>query len=325
MITLRDFKRINDKFRDIVMTIGNFDGLHIGHQKILRMVKEDATSRSGISAVLTFEPHPSKVLKPHRELKIITPFREKAQLIQDTGIDLLLCLTFDSGLAMMEPEDFIRDIIVERIRPVEVIVGSNYTFGKGRKGTTELLRRLGKRYGFITKVIRNRVVSGEVVSSTRIRRLIGNGKVYEASLLLGRPYRIRGKVIKGKGRGERFLHIPTANIGTDYELIPAEGVYVVHVELDNMLYGGVMNIGKNPTFGENPLSLEVHILDFTGNLLGKEISVHFLKRLRPERRFPTIEGLKEAIIHDIDSARHILNAMQRLQTTKKPGQHQPLS
>lgn len=306
MITLKDFKRIDNRFRDIVMTIGNFDGLHIGHQKILRLVKEDATFRSGTSAVLTFDPHTSRVLKPRGRLKIITPFEEKARLIQDIGIDLLLCLTFDRDLAMMKAEDFIRDIIVERIRPVEIIVGSNYTFGWGGKGTIELLRRQGRRYGFTTKAIRNRMFSGEVVSSTRIRKLIDNGKVYDASLLLGRPYKIQGRVIKGKGRGKRFLHVPTANIKTDYELIPAEGVYVVKVDLDNMPYGGVMNIGKNPTFGENKLSLEVHVLDFAGDLLSKDISVHFLERLRGEKRFSTIEGLKKAIIHDIDLARQIL-------------------
>lgn len=307
MIILRDFDPLYDKFKDIVLTIGNFDGLHLGHQKILKTTIEDAAVRGGTSAVLTFDPHPWKVLRPHRDIKLITPFEEKARLFQEIGIDLLLCLTFDRELAILEARDFIRDIIVQRIRPVEIIVGSKYSFGKGRKGTTELLRTEGKRYGFMTRVVRNRFFSGGVISSRRIRRLISNGKVYEASLLLGRPYLIRGRVIKGKGRGERFLQIPTANIETDYELIPREGVYVVKVALDEGLYGGVMNIGKNPTFGENLLSLEVHILNLTRNLLGKDISVYFLKRLRGEKRFPDIESLKRAIIHDIDKAKQILS------------------
>lgn len=309
MIILKDFKRLDNRFKDIVITIGNFDGLHIGHKKVIEAVKEDAAARSGTSAVLTFEPHPLKVLRPEREIKLITPFEEKARLIEEAGIDLLLCLTFDSDLAMMEAKDFIRDIIVGRIGVVKVIVGHNYTFGRGRKGNVELLRREGRRYGFTTKVVRNKTLSGKVVSSTGIRELISKRKVYEASLLLGRPYRIQGRVIKGKGRGARFLNIPTANIETEYELIPAEGVYAVQVDLDGLLYGGVMNIGKNPTFGENQLSLEVHILDFSRDILGKKISVYFLKHLRNERRFPDVNSLKEAIIHDIDSARETIKSV----------------
>lgn len=309
MIILKDFKRLDNRFKDIVITIGNFDGLHIGHKKVIEAVKEDAAARSGTSAVLTFEPHPLKVLRPEREIKLITPFEEKARLIEEAGIDLLLCLTFDSDLAMMEAKDFIRDIIVGRIGVVKVIVGHNYTFGRGRKGNVELLRREGRRYGFTTKVVRNKTLSGKVVSSTGIRELISKRKVYEASLLLGRPYRIQGRVIKGKGRGARFLNIPTANIETEYELIPAEGVYAVQVDLDGLLYGGVMNIGKNPTFGENQLSLEVHILVFSRDILGKKISVYFLKHLRNERRFPDVNSLKEAIIHDIDSARETIKSV----------------
>lgn len=309
MIILKDFNRLDNRFKNIVITIGNFDGLHIGHKKVIKAVKEDAVARSGTSAVLTFDPHPLKVLRPDREIKLITPFEEKARLIEEAGIDLLLCLTFDRELAMMEAKDFIRDIIVGRIGVVKVIVGHNYTFGRGRKGNVELLRREGRRYGFTTKVVRNKTLSGKVVSSTGIRELISKGKVYEASLLLGRAYRIQGRVIKGKGRGARFLNIPTANIETEYELIPAEGVYAVQVDLDGLLYGGVMNIGKNPTFGENQLSLEVHILDFSRDILGKKISVYFLKHLRNERRFPDVNSLKEAIIHDIDSARETLKSV----------------
>lgn len=311
MLILRDFERLSDRFRDIVVTIGNFDGLHLGHQKVLSTVKEHAFVREGTSAVLTFEPHPSKVLRPHHSVKIITPFEEKAKLIEAAGIDLLLCLTFDRELARMRAEDFIRDIIVGKIGTVEVIVGSNYRFGRGKEGDTELLRRMGKRYGFRTTVVRNKTISGNVISSSSIRSLINRGKVREASYLLGRPYMIQGTVIKGKGRGGRLLSIPTANIKTSNELIPAEGVYVVRVTVGEGLYGGVMNIGKNPTFGEDSLSLEVHILDFSGNLLGSEITVYFLERLREERRFPDISRLRESIIHDINSARKILVANHR--------------
>lgn len=307
MQIIKDFDSIGTKFKDIVLTIGNFDGLHLGHQKILQKVIERARSKNGTSAVLTFEPHPAKVLHPYKELRIITPFKEKARLIDALGIDILLCLTFDKKLADMEAEDFIRDVIVERIGATEVIVGHNYRFGRKRKGTIELLQRRGKRYGFRTVVIRNKILSGTIVSSSRIRDLISHGKVHEALHLLGRPYMIEGRVIKGKGRGARLLNIPTANLETAYELIPAKGVYVVKVSVDDSVYGGVMNIGENPTFCNGSLSLEVHILDFSGDLLGSMIKVNFLKRLRGEKRFPDIETLRKAILNDINSARKILD------------------
>lgn len=307
MQIIKDFDSIGTKFKDIVLTIGNFDGLHLGHQKILHKVIERARSKNGTSAVLTFEPHPAKVLHPYKELRIITPFKEKARLIDALGIDLLLCLTFDKKLADMEAEDFIRDVIVERIGATEVIVGHNYRFGRKKKGTIELLQRRGKRYGFRTVVIRNKILSGTIVSSSRIRDLISHGKVHEALHLLGRPYIIEGRVIKGKGRGARLLNIPTANLETAYELLPAKGVYVVKVSVDDSVYGGVMNIGENPTFCNGSLSLEVHILDFSGDLLGSMIKVNFLKRLRGEKRFPDIETLRKAILNDINSARKILD------------------
>ncbi|MFN3396267.1 MAG: bifunctional riboflavin kinase/FAD synthetase [Thermodesulfovibrionales bacterium] len=306
MLILKDFDRIGDRFKDIVITIGNFDGLHLGHQKVLKAVKEHASVRGGTPAVLTFDPHPVKVLEPSKDLRIITPFEEKARLIEALGIELLLCLTFNRELAGMRPVDFIRDIIIDRIGAVEVIVGHGYRFGKRREGTTELLRRMGDRYGFRTVVVRNKTLSGRAVSSSLIRKLIINGMVSEASRLLGRPYMIQGKVIKGKGRGESLLQIPTANIETTYELIPSEGVYAVRVALGERLYGGVMNIGRNPTFGDVGLSLEVHILDFYGDLLGSPITVYFIKRLRGEKRFPDIDRLRESIKQDINSARKIL-------------------
>lgn len=312
MQIFKDFDSLEKKFKDIVLTIGNFDGLHIGHQKILKKVIERARAKDGTSAVLTFEPHPAKVLHPSQGLRIITPFREKARLIDALGIDLLLCLTFDRKIADMEAEDFIRDVIVERIGATEVIIGHNYRFGRKKKGTIELLRRRERRYGFRTIVIRSKILSGTIVSSSRIRDLISHGKVQEASHLLGRPYMIEGRVIKGKGRGARLLNIPTANLETDYELIPAKGVYVVKVGIDNSIYGGVMNIGENPTFCNGSLSLEVHILDFSGDLLESTIRVSFLNRLRGEKRFSDIENLRRAILNDINSARRYLTGKNRL-------------
>ncbi len=306
MIILRDFDNLSNRFNNIVITIGNFDGVHLGHQKILKAVKESAIKRQGTAAVLTFEPHPSNVLRPSHPVKILTPLEDKIRLIEDDGIDVLLCLKFDKKLADMEARDFIKNILVKKIGVSEVIVGHDYHFGKGKRGTTEILRRYGEIFGFLTKIIRTKRFAGEVISSTKIRNLISHGKVSEALQLLGRPYTIYGTVIKGKGRGEKLLEIPTANIETDYELIPARGVYVVKALIDQGLYGGVMNIGENPTFGEGTLSLEVHILDFSGNLLGSNIKIFFLKRLRGEKKFPDVNALRRSILNDIDSARKIL-------------------
>jgi len=301
----------NRSYPNTVLTIGNYDGVHIGHQKILSMVLQKAQEIKGTSMVMTFDPHPVKVLAPERDIKLLTTSEEKAKLIKAMGIDVLLFINFNKEFANMLPDDFINTVLVEKFQVREIIVGTNYAFGRHKKGTIELLRRRGEKYGFEVKAVRQVMVHGNVVSSSAIRSLLLKGAVYEASKYLGRAYSIEGSVIKGKGRGQNLLNIPTANITTPVEIAPKEGVYAVKVGLKGKIYDGVANIGKNPTFGNQEVSYEVHLFNFSGNLLGQNLRVCFIDRIRGERTFPDIASLEKQIKQDMKSAREILN-------TKKP-------
>lgn len=308
MVIIKEPGDLKDKKGEIILTIGNFDGVHLGHQKILKAVAESAQRLDMTSVAITFDPHPVRVLAPERGLRLITPFAEKVRLMGIYGIDIVLCIEFSRDFSNIKPDDFISDVIIGKLGACEVIVGHNYAFGRGKKGTTELLRRRGKKHGFNVRVIRNARLFSDVVSSSRIRSLILRGRVCEASWLLGRPYMIGGKVIQGAGRGNRLLNIPTANISTSYELLPREGVYAVKIGLSDAIFDGVANIGRNPTFGENLMSYEAHIFDFSGDILNKDIRVYFIDRIRDERTFPDISALHDGIMKDIEFARDIMRA-----------------
>ncbi len=309
-------------YQNPVVTIGNFDGVHIGHQKIFAQVIKKAQEINGTPIAITFEPHPVRILAPERGLKMITTFDDRVKLISASGIEVMICMNFTREFAKMEPDSFIKDILVDKIGVKWVIVGHNYAFGKGKKGTTSLLRRRGEKYGFRVKVVRYAKVYDDIVSSSRIRSLILRGRVCEASKMLGRAYHIEGTVIKGAGRGTSVLHTPTANITTFNELIPKEGVYAVRVSIGNMrgvmdteqeceVYDGVANIGKNPTFvpisGNIPVNYEVHIFDFNRNLLGEKIKIHFIDRIRDEKKFSGVKELEDQIKKDIQKAKDILS------------------
>jgi riboflavin kinase/FMN adenylyltransferase len=224
------------------------------------------------------------------------------------GIHVLLCITFNEEFSQLTPDDFIDDILVKKINAKKIIVGQNYAFGKARKGTTELLRRRGRKYGFNVKVVRHAKFDGEVVSSSKIRSFLSKGQVFEASTFLGRAYTIEGNVIKGAGRGEKLLHIPTANITTPNELVPKEGVYAVKIGIKNDFFDGVANIGKKPTFGDAVTSYEVHIFNYTGNLLGEHLRIHYIDWIRDQQSFPDALSLERQIRNDIEHARDILNS-----------------
>lgn len=306
MEVLRGLKEIRNKHRGSVLTIGNFDGLHVGHQKTLRRVLDEAHRLKSISMALTFEPHPAKVLAPERDVRILTPLKEKARLMGRFGIDAVLVIDFDRDFAKLAADEFIGDILVGRLGARMVIVGHNYAFGRGKKGNTELLRRRGRKFGFEVRVIRNARLHGEAVSSSRIRSYLSWGRVGEAAEFLGRPYMITGPVIKGAGRGGALLDTPTANISTPNEVIPKEGVYAALVGLEGRLYDAVANLGTNPTFNAAAMSYEVHILDFKGDLTGKTLRIYFIDRLRDERKFPDIKSLRLQIAKDIGRARETL-------------------
>lgn len=307
MEIVRGLEAIGESYPRIVLTIGNFDGVHLGHQRILGEVCRKAKEIIGTSMAITFEPHPIKVIAPEREIKILTTLKEKARLIEAMGVKVLLCINFNKEFSNLLPDEFIEDVLVRKIKAKKVIVGHNYAFGKNKKGTTELLRRRGKKYGFDVKVIRSTKVYGDVVSSSRIRSLLLRGMVCETSLLLGRAYSIEGNVIKGTGIGGKILNVPTANLTPPEELAPKEGVYAVRVDFKNNIFDGVANIGRRPTFGGSAVSYEVHLFNFSGSLLGENIRIYFIDRIRGERTFPDAHSLERQIRNDIERAKNILS------------------
>jgi len=300
-------------YKNPVVTIGNFDGVHLGHQKIFKQVVAKAEETGGTSIAITFHPHPVRVLAPERGLKMINTQEDKRILIERMGINSLICISFNRDFAHTNPDAFIQNILVDMIGAKWVIVGHSYSFGKGKRGTTAMLRVKGRKYGFKTHVVRYATVHDDVVSSSRIRSLVLRGRVCEASSMLGRAYHISGTVIKGAGRGGTLLNTPTANISTPNELIPREGVYAVRVSFKSpdfrgCLYDGVANIGSNPTFCETAMSYEVHIFDFDKNLIGENLRIHFIERIREEKKFASAQELKDHIDNDIRQAKSILSS-----------------
>ncbi len=306
MKIIRGLENFTSQYPNTVLTIGNFDGVHLGHQKILSTVLKRASDIKGTSMVMTFDPHPIKVLAPEKDLKLLMTFDEKIRLLEKSGIDVILCITFNKAFASLLPDEFIEHVLFEKIGAKDIIVGSNYSFGKNKRGTIDLLRRYGKKYDFTVKVVRSVKMNGMVVSSSTIRNLLMRGAVFETSKFLGRAYSVEGIVIKGKGRGKSLMNIPTANITTPVEITPREGVYAVRVGHKGNIYDGVANIGKNPTFGNGQTSYEVHILNFSGNIIGEKIRIYFIERIRSERCFPNVKNLEEQIRKDIEQAKHIL-------------------
>lgn len=291
-----------------VLTIGNYDGVHLGHQKILSAVVKKAAEIKGTSMVMTFEPHPVKVITPEKEIKLLTTTEEKARLIEATGIHVLLLINFNKEFSSMLPDDFINEMLIRKLNVREIIVGDHYTFGRHKKGTIDLLKKQGKHHGFGVQAIKNVMIHGTIVSSSSVRSLLQKGSVSEVSKFLGRAYSIEGSVIKGKGRGQKLLHIPTANITTPVEIAPKDGVYAVVVHVRGSLYDGVANIGKNPTFGNESVSYEVHLFRFSGNLIGENIRIYFIDRIRGERTFPDAANLERQIREDIETARKLLKS-----------------
>jgi riboflavin kinase/FMN adenylyltransferase len=309
MEIIRELGNLNKSYPNTVLTIGNFDGVHLGHQKILSMVMKEARARKGTPMVMTFDPHPMKVLAPERDVRLLITFEEKVRLMKSAGIRVLLSIPFTKEFANMLPDHFITEVLANKIRAKAIIIGSQYAFGKNKKGTIDLLRRRGKKYGFTVHAVRHAKIHGHIVSSSSIRTLLMKGAVKEVSLFLGRAYSIEGKVIRGKGRGQKILHIPTANITTPVEISPKEGVYAVRIGWEGNIFNGVANIGKNPTFGNADVSYEVHIFNFSGNLLGKNLRIYFLDRIRNEQTFPDTESLEKRIREDMKEAGEILNTL----------------
>jgi riboflavin kinase/FMN adenylyltransferase len=295
----------SDLDRGTSLTIGNFDGVHQGHNRLIRMVKDRAAQYGLTSLAVTFDPHPLRVIRGTSP-PFITTTPQKLKLLKAQGLDYVLCLTFTPQMAQLSPEEFVERHLVRGLSCRHLVIGYDYTFGKGGKGNYQTLRDLGEKYGFETERVEALTVNGEVVSSTRIRDLIQQGRVNEAKPLLGRHFRVEGTVIQGSRRGGPILNVPTANLEITDELVPKPGVYAVLAEHNGVSYRGVANVGHNPTFNQQALSVEVHLFDFSGDLYGEHLGVAFVSRLRGEVRFSGVEELKQQIHRDIQEGKRLL-------------------
>lgn len=292
-----------------VITIGNFDGVHIGHQALFHETIAKADAIGGTSVAMTFEPHPIRFLKIGSPPPLITMFEQKIELISRSGVDILICVPFTHEFAAIGASEFISEILVKKIDMKAIVVGEDYSYGRNREGNLTTLKADADRFGFDVIVVPGIPRKGDPadrISSTRIRELVMEGKVVESQKLLGRNYQVRGTVVTGRNRGGKLLGFPTANLLLQDELRPKNGVYAVTVECPDRLYKGVANIGYSPTFDDHQYTVEVHILDFEGDLYGKNIRVNFIDRIRDEIKFSGIDALSEQIRKDIDQARNMI-------------------
>ncbi len=302
----RKLEKIEKPFQHACVTIGNFDGVHLGHQLLFSEVVQRAHRSSGTSIAVTFNPHPLQVLRSEG-IKLISNCDQKMELIDMAGLDVLIILPFTKNIASMGAEQFVDDFLVGRIGVKELVVGYDYAFGKGRKGNIQFLREQGTEKGFSVSVIQSHYENSMLVSSTKVRELVTEGRMIDAAKLLGRPYQIRGVVQVGKQRGSKEIGFPTANLSIDEEdLVPKIGVYVTQVICEGKCYGGVLNIGYNPTFGDEKLVAETHIFDFDRNIYGKPIKINLLKFLRAEKKFASVAELAAQISRDVARAKQVL-------------------
>ena len=309
MNTISHLDQISEPFKNAVITIGNFDGVHIGHQALFHEVIEKAESFGGTSIAMTFEPHPIRVLNQNNHPPLITLYEQKVELIQRTGIDVLICVPFTEEFASQSATQFVRDLLVHKIGMKAIVVGEDYSFGKNREGNIELLKSFGPKYGFdviVANWIKIAKTYPDRISSTKIRNLVIDGEMERAEKMLGRHYQIRGSVVTGRDRGGKILGIPTANINLYDELCPKTGIYAVTVECRQHHYKGVANIGYSPTFKDHEFTVEVHIFDFDDNIYNEKIRVNFITRIRDEKKFSNISDLIDQIKKDIAAAHDIL-------------------
>lgn len=309
---IRDLGQITGQLHRASVTIGNFDGVHIGHRTLIGQTVAKAQAEAGTSVVVTFNPHPLRVLNSNKKFPLINSIEQRIDLLCACDIDILVCIPFTSQFAQTSARDFVRTVLCETIGTRWLFVGDNYTFGANRQGKIPLLIEMGKEFNFELTVVPWVEKAGVRVSSTAIRNLVMDGSVEEAAQQLGRYYQIMGTIIHGKDLGGRMLGFPTANIEATAELIPKTGVYAVTVDRQGIVYPGVANIGYSPTFSANirkdQFGIEVHMLDFDKQIYGESICVNFVKRIREERKFNGFEALATQIKRDIIEARRILEA-----------------
>lgn len=302
----RHLERLGRRFRNPVLTLGNFDGVHRGHQAIVRRTVELARELDGTALALTFEPHPVEVLMPAHAPQRLMDLHTRVACLVELGLEHVIVQRFTRDFAEIEPEPFVRQWLVENLGVRGIVVGHRVRFGHFRRGDAKLLQRLGAECGLAVEIIGKIEVGGRLVSSSAVRSAIHEGKLDVAEQMLGRPHTFAARVIRGHDRGKQ-LGFPTANLDISRLVLPPDGVYVVEACFDGTWRPAVANIGNNPTFGDRERSLEVHLLDFAGNLYGRRMWVRFRRFLRREIRFPSVDLLIEQIKQDIAQARAILS------------------
>ena len=309
MKIIKHLDEISEPYRSAVITIGNFDGVHIGHQALFHEVVEKADEIEGTSIAMTFEPHPTRVLKQNNHPPLITIYEQKEELIERAGMDVLICVPFTREFSSLTAREFVEDLLVKKIGMQAIVAGEDYSFGKNREGNLDALKSYASRMGFEVIVVNWINLAKQFpdrISSTKIRELVMAGNMSGAQRMLGRHYQIRGTVIAGRDRGGKLLGIPTANINLQDELCPKTGIYAVTVEFSDKHYKGVANIGYSPTFDDHEFTVEVHIFNFDTNIYNQKIRINFIQRIRDEIKFSNISELKEQINRDIKTAREIL-------------------
>ena len=294
------------------IALGVFDGVHLGHQKLIKLTADKAKKNDGISIVVTFDPHPDKTINPKSNIFLLTTLEERISLIKDANVDVFLIIRFDKMMSEMSPEDFITKILVNSLQAKELFVGFNYKFGFQRKGNIDIFKEYGKHYKFKINILKPIIVNNTIISSTRIKDYIKSGEINKARKLLGHNITISGRVISGKGRGREVLNFATANIETlSDKILPNNGVYLVETIIAPKKYYGLLNIGFKPTFKEKQLTVEVHVIDFNKNIYNKLISVNIIQKIRNEKFFSHPSLLKKQIEEDVLVANKIIDKRDR--------------
>src|SRR5215831_17346713 len=302
---------VRDPFRSAdlpgggIATIGNFDGVHLGHRRILEAVATRAREVSRPAVAITFEPHPMAILKPDHAPRRIQTLRQKEEALEAIGIDFLLVIPFTRDFSLTEPEEFVRSLLGDRLGASELYLGRHFAFGRGKRGDLALLSRMGAECGFIASAVEEVDWNGQPISSSRIRRSLEGGAVGDAGAMLGRSYELDGLVARGDRLGHQ-IGVPTINLEPENELAPAEGVYVTEIEIRSFgrRFGSVTNIGRRPTLYEDyTTTIETYVLDFSSDVYGEKVRLFFLERLREERKFPSMMDLKAQIQRDIAATR----------------------
>lgn len=294
------------------MSVGVFDGVHLGHQRLLKKVIEEAERLGCPSVVMTFDPHPREVLFPGDSLVFLSSISKRLQLLESLGVELCFLMNFDRSFASQSPQQFIGDLLVTQLKMKALVIGTNFRFGSQALGNSDLLKDLAQKHHFSLTSIEPMMIHGTTVSSTHIRDLVLAGDIQEASQYLGRPYSIDGEVIQGQGLG-RQIDLPTANIDYRLQALPPNGIYAAKVLYKGSIYGGALNIGFRPTVGASSQRvLEVHILDFHDNIYGEHLEIVFLEKIREERKFQDLKALSEQIHRDIETTKKILVAQRDL-------------